>query len=577
MKITGSSLFATAMKKEGVDTIFAYPGGYVIDLLDELFDHHGINLVLPRHEQGLIHAADGYARATGKVGVCLVTSGPGATNLVTGIANANYDSVPLVCFTGQVPANLISNDAFQEVDIVGITRNITKQSIMVRDRKDLARIIKEAFYIARSGKPGPVVVDLPADVMKELGETSYPTEVNIRGYKPSQGVHMGQMKKALNLLKEARKPLFLIGGGVNIAGAQREMTELCEKVNVPVVTSIMGKGAIDTKHPLFIGNIGMHGCYAGNKAIRECDLLFTIGCRFNDRVTGDVSKFAPNAKIVHIDIEAAAISRNIKVDIPIVADAKEAIKKIIKHTDVMDHGRWIEEIKSWAQASPLKADIKFGVNPQLIVEVINHVYENDDTIITTDVGQHKMWATQYLDLNEKHRLITSGGLGTMGFGLPSAIGAAIGCPEKQIISISGDGGFQMNMQELATAVTQRLPMVAVVFNNNYLGMVRQMQELFYNKRYAITCLRYHKECKGKCGTPGYECPPYTPDFVKIAAGYGIPGYRVMEDSQILDTIREAKEKAMETRGPVIVECAVGPYELVLPMIKGGASFDDIIL
>ena len=577
MKITGSSLFATAMKKEGVDTIFAYPGGYVIDLLDELFDHHGINLVLPRHEQGLIHAADGYARATGKVGVCLVTSGPGATNLVTGIANANYDSVPLVCFTGQVPANLISNDAFQEVDIVGITRNITKQSIMVRDRKDLARIIKEAFYIARSGKPGPVVVDLPADVMKELGETSYPTEVNIRGYKPSQGVHMGQMKKALNLLKEARKPLFLIGGGVNIAGAQREMTELCEKVNVPVVTSIMGKGAIDTKHPLFIGNIGMHGCYAGNKAIRECDLLFTIGCRFNDRVTGDVSKFAPNAKIVHIDIEAAAISRNIKVDIPIVADAKEAIKKIIKHTDVMDHGRWIEEIKSWAQASPLKADIKFGVNPQLIVEVINHVYENDDTIITTDVGQHQMWATQYLDLNEKHRLITSGGLGTIGFGLPSAIGAAIGCPEKQIISISGDGGFQMNMQELATAVTQRLPMVAVVFNNNYLGMVRQMQELFYNKRYAITCLRYHKECKGKCGTPGYECPPYTPDFVKIAAGYGIPGYRVMEDSQILDTIREAKEKAMETRGPVIVECAVGPYELVLPMIKGGASFDDIIL
>lgn len=577
MKITGSSLFATAMKKEGVDTIFAYPGGYVIDLLDELFDHHGINLVLPRHEQGLVHAADGYARATGKVGVCLVTSGPGATNLVTGIANANYDSVPLVCFTGQVPANLISNDAFQEVDIVGITRNITKHSIMVQDRKDLARVIKEAFYIARSGKPGPVVVDLPADVMKELGETSYPTEVNIRGYKPSQGVHMGQLKKALHLLKEARKPLFLIGGGVNIAGAQKEMTELCEKVNVPVVTSIMGKGAIDSKHPLYVGNIGMHGCYAGNKAIRECDLLFTIGCRFNDRVTGDVSKFAPNAKIVHIDIEAAAISRNIKVDIPIVADAKEAILKIIKHTESMDHGSWIEAIREWDKVSPLKADIKFGVNPQRIIEEINHVYEQDDTIITTDVGQHQMWATQYLELNERHRLITSGGLGTMGFGLPSAIGAAIGCPDKQIISISGDGGFQMNIQELATAVTQRLPMVAVIFNNNYLGMVRQMQELFYNKRYAITCLRYHKECRGKCGTPGYECPPYTPDFVKIAEGYGIPGYRVMEDSQILDTLQEAKKKAVETNGPVIVECAVGPYELVLPMIKGGSSFDDVIL
>ena len=577
MKVTGSSLFATAMKKEGVDTIFAYPGGYVIDLLDELYDHSEINLVLPRHEQGLVHAADGYARATGKVGVCLVTSGPGATNLVTGIANANYDSVPLVCFTGQVPAHLISNDAFQEVDIVGITRNITKHSIMVRDRKDLGRIIKEAFYIAKSGKPGPVVVDLPADVMKELGDDDYPTSVNIRGYKPSQGVHMGQMKKALQLLEEARKPLFLIGGGVNIAGAQKELTELCEKINVPVVTSLMGKGAIDTEHPLYMGPIGMHGCYAGNRAINECDLLFTIGCRFNDRVTGKTSKFAPNAKIVHIDIEAAAISRNIKVEVPIVADAKEAIKKINKYTDSMDHGRWIEEIRSWAQDTPLKAEVKVGVNPQLVVEVINYVYENDDTIITTDVGQHQMWAAQYLKLGEKHRLITSGGLGTMGFGLPSSIGAAIGCPDKQVISISGDGGFQMNMQELATAVTQRLPLVAVVFNNNYLGMVRQMQELFYNKRYSITCLRYHKECKGKCGTPGHECPPYTPDFVKIAAGYGIPGYLITEDSQILDTLREAKAKAMETSGPVLVEVAVGPYELVLPMIKGGASFDDIIL
>lgn len=577
MRITGSSLFATAMKKEGVDTIFAYPGGYVVDLLDELYDHHGINLVLPRHEQGLVHAADGYARATGKVGVCLVTSGPGATNLVTGIANANYDSVPLVCFTGQVPAHLISNDAFQEVDIVGITRNITKQSIMVRDRKDLARIIKEAFYIARSGKPGPVLVDLPADVMKELGETSYPTEVNIRGYKPSHGVHMGQLKKAIALLEHARKPLFLIGGGVNIAGAQKEMTELCEKVNVPVVTTIMGKGAIDTKHPLFMGPIGMHGCYGGNRAIHECDLLFTIGCRFNDRVTGDVNKFAPNAKIVHIDIEAAAISRNIKVDIPIVADAKAAILKIIKHTTEMEHEHWINEIRSWNTQQPLKAEIKFGVNPQKIVEAVNEVFKDDDTIITTDVGQHQMWVTQYIELNEKHRLITSGGLGTMGFGLPSAVGAAIGCPKKTVVTICGDGGFQMNMQEIATAVCQRLPIVMLVLNNNYLGMVRQMQEQFFNKRYTITCLRYHKECRGKCGTPGHECPPYTPDFVKIADGYGIPGYRVLEDKDIVETISLAREKAQETHGPVLVEFGVGPYEMVLPWIKGGASFDDIIL
>lgn len=577
MKITGSSLFVTAMKKEGVDTIFAYPGGYVIDLLDELYDHPGINLVLPRHEQGLIHAADGYARATGKVGVCLVTSGPGATNLVTGIANANYDSVPLVCFTGQVPAHLISNDAFQEVDIVGITRNITKHSIMVRDRKDLARIIKEAFYIARSGKPGPVVVDLPADVMRTLGETSYPTDVNIRGYKPSQGVHMGQLKKAISLLKKSKKPVFLIGGGIHRADACKELTELCEKINVPVVTSIMGKGAIDTRHPLYIGNIGMHGCYAGNRAIDECDLLFTIGCRFNDRVTGDVSKFAPHAKIVHIDIESAAISRNIKVDIPIVADAKEAILKIIKHTSEMDHSFWIQEIKDWKQQVPLDSRIKFGVDPKKIIEAVNEVFADEETITTTDVGQHQMWTTQYLEMNDKHRLITSGGLGTMGFGLPSAIGAAIGCPNKTIISISGDGGFQMNMQELATAVAERLPMVVLIFNNNYLGMVRQMQELFHNKRYSITCLRYHKECKGRCGNPGYECPPYTPDFVKLADVYGISGFRVTKDEEIVDTMQKAKEAAKKEQGPVIVEFAVGPYELVLPMIRGGKSFDDIIL
>jgi acetolactate synthase-1/2/3 large subunit len=577
MKITGSSLFVTAMKKEGVDTIFAYPGGYVTDLLDELYDHPGINLVLPRHEQGLIHAADGYARATGKVGVCLVTSGPGATNLVTGIANANYDSVPLVCFTGQVPAHLISNDAFQEVDIVGITRNITKHSIMVRDRKDLARIIKEAFYIARSGKPGPVLVDLPADVMKELGETSYPTEVDIRGYKPSQGVHTGQLKKAISLLKKARKPLFLIGGGIHRAQACEELTELCEKINVPVVTSIMGKGGLDSKHPLYIGNIGMHGCYAGNRAVDECDLLFTIGCRFNDRVTGDVSKFAPNAKIVHIDIEAAAISRNIKVDVPIVADAKEAILKIMKYTEPMDHSVWVQEIQGWNQKVPLDSRIKYGVNPQKIIEAVNEVFRDDDTIVTTDVGQHQMWTTQYLDLNSTHHLITSGGLGTMGFGLPSAVGAAIGCPDKTIVSISGDGGFQMNMQELATAVAERLPMVVCVLNNNYLGMVRQMQELFYNKRYSLTCLRYHKECKGRCGQPDFECPPYTPDFVKIAAGYGISGFRVTKDEEIVETIQKAKKAAQKERGPVLIEFAVGPYELVLPMIRGGKSFDDIIL
>lgn len=576
MKISGNDLFVTAMKKEGVDTIFAYPGGMVVNLLDALHDCHSIDLVLPRHEQGLIHAADGYARATGKVGVCLVTSGPGATNLVTGIATANYDSIPLVCFTGQVAEDLIGNDAFQEVDIVGITRNVAKFVIMVRDREMLAQRIKEAFYIARSGKPGPVLVDLPTDVMAELGSTSYPTEVNIRGYKPNKGVHVGQLKKAIALVEEAKKPMFLIGGGVNLAHAQEEMTELCEKLDIPVVTTVMGRGAIPTDHPLYIGNIGMHGSYAANKTADECDLMFSIGCRFNDRVTGNVAKFAPNAKIIHIDIEAAAISRNVTVDIPIVADAKMAIRKILDHTEPMKHTEWIEEVKSWDKEHPLGIQVKAGVNPQCIMETLNKVYADRDTIYTSDVGQHQMWACQYLKLDATHQLVQSGGLGTMGFGLPSAVGAQIGCPGKAVVSISGDGGFQMNIQEMATAINQELPLVNIVLNNNYLGMVRQMQDLFHNKRYTITCLRYHKSCKGKCGKPGWTCPEYSPNFVKIAEAYGSKGYLVTEDSQLEKTIIEARDYAEEHNKPVIIECAVSPEELVLPMIRGGASFEEII-
>lgn len=577
MKISGNNLFVTAMKKEGVDTIFAYPGGMVVNLLDALHDAHGINLVLPRHEQGLIHAADGYARATGKVGVCLVTSGPGATNLVTGIATANYDSIPLVCFTGQVAEHLIGNDAFQEVDIVGITRNVAKFVIMVRDRESLAQRIKEAFYIAKSGKPGPVLVDLPTDVMAELGSTSYPTEVNIRGYKPNKGVHMGQLKKAIALLEEAKKPMFLIGGGVNLAHAQEGMTKLAEKLDIPVITTVMGRGAISTDHPLFIGNIGMHGSYAANRTADECDLMFSIGCRFNDRVTGNVAKFAPHAKIVHIDIESSAISRNVTVDIPIVADAKAAINKIIEHTEPMKHTEWIQEIKSWDETHPLKMDVPVGVSPEHIIRTLNDVYADRDTVFTTDVGQHQMWASQYLRLDETHRLVQSGGLGTMGFGLPSAVGAQIGCPEKSIVSISGDGGFQMNIQEMATAVCQELPLVNIVFNNNYLGMVRQMQHLFHKQKYTITCLRYHASCKGRCGTEGWTCPEYSPSFVKVAEAYGTKGWLVTENSQFKDALLEARTYAEEHHKPVIIECAVAPDELVLPMIRGGASFDDIIL
>ena len=407
-QISGNKLLVRALKEEGVDTIFGYPGACTIDISDELYKQDDIRIILPRHEQALVHEADAYARTTGKVGVCLVTSGPGATNLVTGLATANYDSVPLVCFTGQVARPLIGNDAFQEVDIVGITRSITKYGVIVRNREDLGRIIKEAFYIARTGRPGPVLIDLPKDVMGELGNAEYPKEVNIRGYKPNTHVHVGQLKRAIKMLSKAKKPLFLAGGGVNIAHANEEFTKLVDMTNVSVVTTVMGRGAIPTTHPLYIGNIGMHGSYAANKTADECDLMFSIGCRFNDRVTGEIKKFAPNAKIVHIDIESAAISRNVTVDIPIVADAKAAILKILEHTEPMEHKEWLDEIQGWDKEYPLQMEVKDGVNPQRIIETLNEVYADRDTVFTSDVGQHQMWASQYLKLDATHRLVQSG-------------------------------------------------------------------------------------------------------------------------------------------------------------------------
>lgn len=423
MEITGSQLIINSLIEEGVDKIFAYPGGYDKDIFDALYHEKDIELILPRHEQGLIHAAEGYARSTGKVGVCLVTSGPGATNLVTGIADANYDGIPLVCFTGQVATSVIGNDAFQEVDIVGITRTICKYSTTIRKREDLGRVIKEAFYIARTGKPGPVVVDLPSNIVSEFGPSEYPKSVDIRGYKPSTGVHIGQIKKALEMLKGAKKPLFLIGGGVNISRANEELEKLVDITNVPVITTIMGKGAIPTSHPLFIGNVGMHGSYAANRAVNECDVLFSIGTRFNDRVTGKISEFAPNAKIIHIDIDSASISRNIVVNIPIVADAKNAIKELIPLAEKLNTKQWVDEIKTWDKKHPVTApsSVEGFISPQSIFENLNKVFT--DGIFVTDVGQHQMWTTQFLEMNKNKQLITSGGLGTMGFGLPAAIGA----------------------------------------------------------------------------------------------------------------------------------------------------------
>ena len=571
MEITGRKLFVKALLEEGVDTVFGYPGGMVTDILDELYKHEEIELVLPRHEQGLIHEAEGYARATGKVGVCIVTSGPGATNVITGLADAHYDNIPLVCITGQVPLNLIGNDAFQEVDIVGMTRSITKYGVTVRDRRELGKILKMAFHIAKTGKPGPVLIDLPKDIQTAQGPGEYPKEVFIRGYKPNESVHIGQLKKGYKLLKSAKKPLFLIGGGVNIAKANEKMLRLVEQTKVPVVTTIMGKGAIPTSHPYYIGNSGMHGKYAANIAVGQCDVLFSIGTRFNDRITGDLNEFAPNAQIVHVDIDTAAISRNVVVDVPIVADASLALEKLLEWAEPQDTDGWLAQIREWDRENPLEMRRDKGMTPQMVMEHINRQFP--EGIIVTDVGQHQMWAAQYIELDEKKQYITSGGLGTMGFGFPAAIGAKIGCPKKQVICITGDGGMQMNLQELATAMSMGANVIVCILNNYYLGMVRQMQQLFYGKRYKAVCLRRRKDCPNDCKGPNPACPPYEPDFVKLAESYGACGIRITKEEEIAPAFEQAKGQNV----PVLIEFMVAAEEIVLPMVKGGNPMTEMIL
>ena len=572
MSVAGRELFVKALMEEGVDTIFAYPGGTVTDLFDELYKQGTIDVVLPRHEQGLIHAAEGYAKSTGKVGVCLVTSGPGATNIMTGLADAHYDNIPLVCFTGQVPRDLIGNDAFQEVDIVGMTRSITKYGVTVHDRAELGKIIKMAFHIASTGKPGPVLIDLPKDIQTAMGPAEYPREVNIRSYKPIKTVHIGQLKKGYKLLEDAKRPLILAGGGVLTAKAGKEFKEFVEKVQVPVVTTIMGKGIMPTNHPLYVGNTGMHGKYASNKAVSECDVLFSIGTRFNDRITGDLNEFAPKAKIVHIDVDTASISRNVVVDIPIVSDAKLALTHLIEWAERKDTVEWQRQIMEWDEENPLEMSRDQGMTPQMIMEGVNKVFE--EAIYVTDVGQHQMWATQYLDITDKHRMITSGGLGTMGFGFPAALGAKIANRDKTVICVTGDGGFQMNMQEMATAVVQEAPVIVLLLNNQYLGMVRQMQQLFYGERYEATCLRRRRSCPAKCKGPSRLCPPYEPDFIKWAESYGALGIRVENAEDIEAALLQAKAN-IDT--PTVIEFMISSDQLVLPMVKGGNPMSEMIL
>ena len=560
LNITGRKLFVKALKEEGVDTIFAYPGGMITDIVDELYKTEGINVILGRHEQALVHEAEGYARATGKTAVVLVTSGPGATNTITGIADAYYDSIPMVIFTGQVPLHLIGNDAFQEVDIVGMTRSITKYGVTVRDREDMGKIIKMGFQIASTGKPGPVLIDIPKDIQTISGSPEYPEHVDIRGYHPNETVHIGQLKKAYRMLKGAKRPLILAGGGVRIAGASGKLLEFAEKMNVPVTTTVMGKGVMPENHPLFVGNCGMHGRFAANKAVTECDVLFSIGTRFNDRITGELDEFAPKAKIVHVDIASASISRNVSVDVPVTADAGIALQRLVEYAERINTEKWLDQIKKWEDEHPLgMPNTKIGVCPQDICEAINNVFPNAN--IVTDVGQHQMWASQFIKLNSDQKFITSGGLGTMGFGFPAAIGAAIGDRSKPVVLITGDGGFQMNMQEMATAMSAKVPIVICIFNNSNLGMVRQMQQLFYGKRYEITDLTA-------------DDGNYYPDFLKWAESYSCKAIRVLDDNDIINALEAARNN---TNGPTVIDFMVSPDDLVLPMVKSGTPLSEMIL
>ncbi len=564
MKMNGAKILLECLKLEGVDTIFGYPGGTVINIYDELFSFTDIRHILPRHEQAGVHAADGYARATGKVGVALATSGPGATNTVTGIATAYMDSIPLVVITGQVPTALIGNDAFQEVDIIGITRPCTKHSFLVKDVRDLATIVKEAFYIARTGRPGPVLIDLPKNVQVATTEFKYPDSVEIRGYKPTIEGHPKQVEKAVEMLLAAKKPVIYVGGGVILANAAEELTALARKINVPVTTTLMGLGAFPETDPLSLGLLGMHGTYYANMAMTDCDLLLAIGARFDDRVTGKIATFATHAKIIHVDVDPTSIKKNVRVDLPIVGDVKDVLKQQLKfieeRPDKVGEFKqaiepWLKEIDGWKDKHPLTYKQSTSViKPQYVIQKLREL-SDEDAIIATDVGQHQMWTAQFFGFSRPRTLLSSGGLGTMGYGLPAAMGAQAAFPDRQVIAICGDGGFQMNLQELATLVQNRLPVKICILNNNFLGMVRQWQELFFDKRYSSTCM---------------ELPI---DFVKLAEAFGATGLQATKPDEVETTIK----RAFETPGPVLMEFKIAREEKVLPMVPAGASLNEMVL
>ncbi len=553
MGTKGAQILVDALIEEGVQHVFGYPGGSVLPLFDALYDAP-IKFILPRHEQAAAHAADGYARATGKVGVCIATSGPGATNLTTGIATANMDSIPVVAITGQVKTHLIGNDAFQEADVTGITRPITKHNYLVKNVHDLARVIKEAFYIARTGRPGPVVVDVPVDVTTALLEGAPDKTIRLPGYKPVTEGHPRQIKLAAAAINAAHKPVLYLGGGVVLSNAAAEARALAEKANMPVAMTLMGLGAFPGDHPLALGMLGMHGTPTANYAVTESDLIISVGARFDDRVTGRIDAFAPSAKVIHIDIDPSSISKNVRVDIPVVGDARGILSDLTEQATAQPREAWHKQITAWKKKHPLAYDPGSGaIKPQAVLQELCR-QAPEDAIITTEVGQNQMWTALWYTFRRPRTLVSSGGLGTMGFGFPAAIGAQVGCPGRLVVDVAGDGSIQMNIQELATVAQYKLPVKVLILNNGFLGMVRQWQELFYQRRYSQTTLNGN------------------PDFVKLAEAYGVKGMRVTAPGEVPDALREM----IRTEGPVFLDARIEPEENVFPMVPAGQAINRMI-